>query len=242
MKQIHVTVTMTMFLALLLTACEKEEIPSFSGEPGIFLEGTSYSYSFMQDPAKDEKTINLSASISGTAQDRVRTFRVEVVPEETTAPAESYEIGEGIVEPGKFQGTLPVKLRKSEALNTEIYDLAVKLVPTADFPEVRLLQTVYVISFTAKIIKPTNWDTWLKDFFGEYSTRWWTMIMEWTGLSSLPYDPTNADRETWWMGYYDILAYKRLVVKKLAEYNEQHPNDPLTHDDGVMAGQPVTMP
>ena len=65
--------------------------------------------------------------------------------------------------------------------------------------------------------------------------------MEATGKSSLPYNPYPPDQETWWMSDVELMANASLVKHKLELYNEQHPDEPLTHDDGPSEGKPVRM-
>ena len=223
-----------------MASCKKDEIPVYGNISGVYFDGNNISFSFMEKPNSVMDTVRLSASITGMATETNRTFKAEVVKDSTTAPEELYEILDGTVAANNYKGLLPIVLKKSDILKDSIVKLTIRLLPTEDFPEIRLGEELFSIYFTAKVIKPANWDDYLFYSFGEYSTIWWTKIMEWTNRGSLPYWPENADHETWWMTYNDIQIYKRLVAEKLKEYNASS-EGPLIHDDGPLAGSPVEM-
>ena len=222
-------------------SCQKEELPYYDDIAGIYFNGMYWSYSFMESPDKSVDTLNLPTLISGMHKDYDRTFRVKLYPKYTTAPAELYEVLDGTVKAGSYDGILPIVVRKADILEDTVFKIAIGLTETEDFPELNLGQNIYLVEFTAKIIRPANWGL-LRYYFGEYSTRWWKKIMEWTGRNSIPYNPDHPDKETWWMNVDDVKAFKTLVTRKLQEYNGDHPGEPLTHDDGLQAGLPVTMP
>ena len=105
-----------------------------------------------------------------------------------------------------------------------------------------------LLYITNKIGRPANWSQ-LNNYFGEYSDSWYRFILDATGLPSLPYwsprgsaDPNNPDPERWTMTGTEVKAYAALVKEKLTEYNNEHPGNPLKHEDGEYKGQPVTMP
>ncbi|OKZ39650.1 MAG: hypothetical protein BHV82_14405 [Odoribacter sp. 43_10] len=107
---------------------------------------------------------------------------------------------------------------------------------------------VFSLYITNKIGRPANWSQ-LNNYFGEYSDSWYRFILDATGLPSLPYwsprgsaDPNNPDPERWTMTGTEVKAYAALVKEKLTEYNNEHPGNPLKHEDGEYKGQPVTMP
>ncbi len=147
-----------------------------------------------------------------------------------------------MVKANEYSGYVEVEIYKDERLNDSIYQVALEIQPNENFPEVRLNKKTMILSFTNKVIQPANW-RWLRWYFGTpFSTRWWTFICEATGRTSLPYFPTEADKETWWMSVGEVIAYQTITRLALEEYNAKHPNDPLTHDDGDYAGQKIEMP
>ena len=86
----------------------------------------------------------------------------------------------------------------------------------------------------------------INNYFEEYSDSWYRFILDATGLPSLPYwsprgsaDPNNPDPERWTMTGTEVKAYAALVKEKLTEYNNEHPGNPLKHEDGEYKGQPA---
>lgn len=226
-----------------LAACQHEDIMLYQQNPGVYFETATYSYTFLEDPDSTSKVLRLSVDITGSQVDYDRTFTVSrpAVDTITTAEDDQYRIGTGIVKANAYNGYVEIEVFKDDRLKDSVYNVALEILPSADFPEVRLNQKTMVVSFTNEVIQPANW-RWLRWYFGDFSTRWWTFICEVTGMTSLPYDETNADRETWWMTYEELLAYQAMVRVALEEYNMDHPDEPLTHDDGDAAGEPVVMP
>lgn len=227
-----------------LCGCESSDIMLYEQNPAVYFEAPSFSYTFLENPEATSKVVKLSVDISGSQVDYDREFIVTrpLVDTITTAEDDQYQIGKGIVKANEYNGYVEVEVFRDERLNDSIYTLALEIQPNEDFPEVRLNKKIMALSFTNKVVQPANW-SWLRWYFGTpFSTRWWTFICEATGRTSLPYYPTNADQETWWMSVGEVQAYQTIVRLALDEYNAKHPGAPLTHDDGDYAGQPVEMP
>lgn len=233
-----------IFVLVSLLGCQKSDIMLYEQNPGVYFEAPSYSYSFLEDPEASSKIISLTVDITGSQVDYDREFIVSrpAMDTITTAEDDQYVIGKGIVKANEYNGLVEVEVFRDERLNDSIYTLALEILPNEDFPEVRLNKKIMQLSFTNKVIQPANW-SWLRWYFGTpFSTRWWTFICETTGRTSLPYYPTNADTETWWMSVGEVQAYQTIVRLALEEYNAAHPDAPLTHDDGEYAGQIIEMP
>ena len=240
--------TRTYIIGLLLLmffgACQRDDIMLYQQNPGVYFEAATYSYTFLENPDSTVKTLRLSVDITGSQVDYDRTFTVTcpVLDTITTAEEDQYQIGTGLVKANEYTGHVDIQVFRDERLNDSIYNLALEIQPGKDFPEVRLNKKIMVVSFTNKVIQPANW-RWLRWYFGEaFSTRWWTFICEVTGRTSLPYYPTHDDQVTWRMSDEEVVAYQAKVRIALEEYNGKNPNNPLTHDDGDYAGQPVVMP
>ena len=230
---------------LIFASCEKEGLEEYAENPGIYFDGAVRSYSFFDHPGVQFDTLKLPVLVTGPAYDYERLIKVAVVDDtNTTADKDMYQLLDGVVAKGEYQGIVPVVLNYKEILEKETRKLKIQLITTDDFKELRLGQNSCLINFSAYIIKPDNWDTWLLYYFGKtYSTRWWKFIMEVTGRNSLPYFPTHPDKETWWMSANELLANYWLVKNALNEYNANPANNPpLCHDDGEGAGQKVVMP
>lgn len=228
---------------LLLSACKKEEIMLYQDDAAIYFAQKTYSYSFIEDIGAQTKTIYLPVLLSGETKDYDRFFEIEPVYDTTTtAPKELFEISQGVVPKNSFNGSVAVVLKRNVTIDNSIVYLKVNLIGSDELDPI--IGTTLVISWTGKIIQPVNWN-WLRYYFGTpFSTAWYTFILEASGRSSLPYNPTlaKADPDTWWMGLKQLVAYQLKVKEALMKYNAEHPGDGLKHDDGDYAGQFVTMP
>ena len=93
-------------------SCEKDEIDPFKGSSAINFIGKTASYSFIQD-TNDEEVIEIPVRVMGDSTSYDRNFAAMVVDDSlTTAKAELYEIQEGVVKAGEFNGLLYLKVKK----------------------------------------------------------------------------------------------------------------------------------
>lgn len=234
-------ILMALFIAV---SCKQEDVMRYEQSPGVFFSQGAYSYSFVNEPWLAEKTIKLTVDITGLAADHDRHFSIAHPAKDTitTAEPDQYAVGEGVVPAGEYSGTVDLTLKYSSRLDSKIDTLFFEVLPSDDFPEVRLNRSYARVAFTKQVIMPANW-RWLRWYFGTpYSTRWWLFILDVTGGNHLPYFPTDPDKETWWMSVNEVKAWQAKVRLELEKYNREHPGKPLTHDDGDYKNTPVTMP
>lgn len=233
-------------------ACAKDEVDLYEEAPGIYFNGSSTTYNFAENPDVAEigyDTVNIPLLITGTAVDYDRNVEVKIAVEDTvTASDDMYEILSGVVLAGSYSGQVKVKINYVPLMDDSVYVTKFKLEPTKDFPVIDLNQVTFHLYMTNRLSRPANWGR-LSTFFGNYSDSWYRFILEATNRSSLPYwsyygseDASNPDPERWTMTYNEISAWANLVREALTEYNNQHPGNPLKHEDGEYAGQNVVMP
>lgn len=231
-------------LFIVFNACKKQEVTSYQDDPGIYFTIPTYSYSFLDDIGAQTKTIYLPVALSGNAKDVDRKFKVEVVNDtNTNVTSDMYEIKEGELLKGSFNGRVPIVLKRNQAVEESLVKLKVKLVGSPELDP--LMNQTVQITWTGKIIQPVNWSSWLKYYFGTpFSTNWYLFILKEAGVSSLPYHGTLAktDPVTWWMSAGQVQAYALKVKEALNKYNFEHPGNELRHEDGTSKGQLVTMP
>lgn len=227
-----------------LTGCEHSDIMIYEELPGVYFNGSSWSYSFLEKPGTLIDTIKLPILITGSAVDHDRKIVAEVVADTNTTMQQGlYELLEGTVKKNEFEGILPVVVKYIQAYDTSVVALKLRLVASDDFNVTTLGVSTNLVKVTGKIIQPANWNNWLKYYFGTpYSTSWWKFIMEVAGRNSLPYYPNNPDKETWNMTVNEVTAIQSRVRYALALYNADPSHPKLTHDDGQWKGQLVSMP
>lgn len=234
---------MICFCTCWLTGCEHSDIMMYEELPGVYFNGASWTYSFLDKPGTLIDTIKLPVLITGSAADYDRKVLAEAVADSNTTIREDlYELLEGTVKKGEFEGILPVVVKYIPEYDTTVVRLKLRLRGSGDFNVTPLGVSTHIVEVTGKIIKPANW-SWLRYYFGTpYSTAWWKFIMEVTGRNSLPYYPNHPDQEIWNMSVNELKAYQEQVRLALARYNADPSHPKLTHDDGQWKGQLVSMP
>ncbi|MDI3321446.1 DUF4843 domain-containing protein [Pinibacter soli] len=240
MKQL---IKYSSLIVVFLASCKKEEIKIYKDDPAVYFTAPTYSYSFTQDIDSSAKTIYLAVKLSGNKSDHDRSFNIQIVNDSNTnVPATLYEIKQGKVPGNSFDGKVAIVLKRNATVDSSIVKMRVQLVGSNELDP--MLSPIVDITWTGKIIQPSNWK-WLKYYFGTpFSTGWYKFMIQAAGVSSFPYDPTQAaaDPVTWWWNANQIQAYGLKVKEALINYNAAHPGNELKHDDGAYAGQLVTMP
>ncbi len=237
-----------LFLLLgTLAGCEKSEIMLYKNRAGVYFSTYSYNYSFADNPGVDTAVLRLPVDITGVPADHDREFIVTLpdVDTVTTAEADQYRIGKGIVKAGEGKGFVDFEVYRDDRLKDSTYVVRLAIKKSEEFPEIRLNRFFMSVSFTEQLIRPINWH-YLG--LGDYSTAWWRFILNVTGGNQLRYwtgGPTgslNPDGEYWYMTGAELGAWQTTIRNALDDYNAEHPDTPLTHDDGSKAGKPVEMP
>lgn len=237
-----------------LLSCDQKEVELYKQDAGIYFryvkEMQEKEYSFFSEPNIEVKTLEIPVQITGDTLPFDRYFTVKIVEgDNTTASDDYYSLGEGVVKAGRISGSVPITLYKKDDLINTMKSIEIELQPSEDFPNVDLNLCNYKISFTSKIIKPSNWDDYCVYFFGKYSEKWFNFIVEKTGVSDI--GGTMSPSYYVYIYYYgftperairslpdpDILAQQIIVKKALREYNNTH-DEPFTHDDGTIVEMP----
>ena len=239
-------ITACVFSSLAFS-CKKQDAMIFGEHSGVYPDIVSYTYSFLNYPGKTEDVIICPVKLFGKTVGHDRKFRAALVPDTpkytNTADPSWYELLEGDMPADSVNGSLYIRLKYDPKLEDSIYVFYVKFVPNDDFPTIEYFNDKFItVELTAKEVQPANWDPALKGYWGTYSTRWWKFIKDATGRTEVPWWIRNADRETWWMTDDEFMSLNTLVKRALRNYNELHPDEPLTHDDGPDAGKPIPMP
>ncbi len=231
-----------VFLGIMNYSCNQEETMLFDSDGSVYFTTSDYTYSFSDHLGKQTDTIKLPIQIFGKTVDVDRLVKIDLVTDDTskvnTAPEELYRVLDGVIPANDLLGTVALELKNADALIDTVFVFYVRIVPSADFPDVSYNNRAVEVQFTAKEIQPANWNGYLRYFWGDYSTRWWQFIKDATGRTSIPYWSGNADTETWWMSDNEFEALQAVVKRELKKYNESH-DTPLTHDDGPSKGKEV---
>jgi len=215
--------------------CTKQDIPLFQEKSGVFFNSVVTTYSFRDHIGVDVDTVYMNVSLFGDTTDVDRKVSVKVVEPDSVllASPDRYRVLSGVLPAGKFEGQVAIEINNGPELADTIYSIYLEIDTNEDFPElVEFNRTRARLEISDVRIPPANW-YWLKLFyFGEYEDEWWDYILEVTGKSSLPWDPTASDKETWWMTDTEITICARAVKNALKEYELRNPGQKLCYKNG----------
>ncbi len=161
-------------------SCQENEGITFSSKASIYFQLTeeygkedldSLSYSFATG-IKTIDTFNLNVKVIGEVVDYDRIFKVEVVPELTTATeGEHYAALEEnyIIPAGSFRGTVPVVLFNTDTLlRDSTFRIGLRILGSDDFNVGVTEKLEAKLLFSDRLTQPEVWN-YLKYYFGEYN-------------------------------------------------------------------------
>ncbi|WP_285008264.1 DUF4843 domain-containing protein [Pedobacter faecalis] len=225
---------MLIALAILFQGCKKDEVGGFKANAAVNFASPIAEYSFMTNP-ENEYIQELEVKIIGNKADHDRTFSAEVVKDEsTTASPNQYEILGGVVKAGMFTGKLSVKLKNSPELATKKVAVKLKLVDAGDFKAGNIETSTLVLGWTNQILVPNPWSYFQYFFTTRGSTQAYRIILQTTGLTKFTLTEYRA------VGEAGAIAMGTKFGDYVKQWNLDHPNDKLKHDDGQLAGQEIT--
>ncbi len=192
--------------------------------PSIWTLGTdSLEFSFASfNNATLDTTFEVTIYVMGTGVERERTALFEVGAETTADPALYSFPLELIIPEGETSAILPVTIRRKESLKEKAVQLDVKVKESADFKIGANEQNHLLIKWSDILIKPSNWND-LVEFFGDYSDVKYRFIIDVLNQASFDTDV---------LSWAQMKNYQIVLTEKLREYNETHPQEPLTDENG----------
>lgn len=216
----------------MFTACENDKF-YYQDEPRVRIEGPyewaigtdSLNFSFATYPnSVQQQEMQMTLYVMGEAASTDRTANLEVDANKTTASASQYILPETITIPaGKLEVPFVVTLMRSEGLTSQTVSLSFKVVESNDFKVGVIEQNHFSMKWNDILGKPKNWDTELKEFFGEYSLAKYRFIIDTIGFGEF------GNGMTW----SELKNYQIMMKTALDEYNATH-TSPLKDENGQL--------
>lgn len=233
MKKIKYILNITLALMLLsFVACEEEQITSFEDYSAVNFVSKSIEYSFLGN-AEGEYIQEANVRIMGNVRDYDRLFKVEVIKDTlTTASTDQFEIIDGVVNAGEFTGALSVKVLNSAVLDSTKVSIHLKIVDSEDFNKGNLETNELIITWSNKIVVPV-WSYFKYFFCATASTSCYRAIVEATGYKKFTSTEYRA------VGGDGAIAIGTTFGNYVKQWNLDHPNNHLKHDDGSLAGEEI---
>lgn len=223
---------------VLLMGCEKSEPSAFHAEPAVVfdyinVEGQVNRFSFL-GTTDEVGEVKIPVIINGFPSEQNRSFEVEVVTDTITDAASSdYQILPGVIQAGKVRDTLVVQLFKKAELDSITKHLYLRVAANENFVAGVREKQYMQIQWSNRAIMPT-WGTYFRTFFSAAgSTQAYRIFVETTGLTNF----TAAEYRIYQQAGAEVLGKE--FGDYIRNWNAQHPNDPLVHDDGAQIGQPI---
>ncbi|RAJ06465.1 uncharacterized protein DUF4843 [Chitinophaga skermanii] len=219
-------------LAASLVACKREELATYSASPAVNFSTLTMEYSFLGN-ASGDYIQEIPVKISGLVSKQERHFDAFVVNDSiTTAPAGMYELLGGTVPPNSLVGTFKIKLKNDSTLRKKRIAVKIQLGNTPDFVSGNVETRQAKVQWSDQIVIPA-WTYYRYFFTTQASTKAYQLIVQSTGLTTFTAAQyralTPAGAEAMGVVFGDYVK----------QWNKDHPNEILKHDDGTLAGQPI---
>ena len=212
-------------------SCKENSALEYENDPALYFENTTYGQRdsiahtfFIQPDDQMRDTVFIEILTMGYPTDSDRPF----ILEQTNAGQPGSAIaGEHLKIPkGSVRKSFPLIVLRDPSLELEEVRIELKIGENEYFRSGIDDWTNFVVKTTSMAVKPTNWDTYWKYYFGPtWGSVKMKFIIDNTGFSDFDGDRLNTD-------YTNYLSSK--VKQKLLEYNTNHPDDPLSEADGTL--------
>lgn len=210
-------------------ACKKEDKLIYRNDPKIYIyknwlnyQYDSVNYSFaIKNSDRVRDTVWATVRIMGDAspQDRVIDFR-PVDSLTTAVKGRDYELMNYIMPADSFATKLGIIIKKTPEMDVKEVKIVMKLMASKDFKTGIYDQLFYRVVISNILVKPSDWDSWLKNYFGDYSERKYRFIIDVLGISEF----TNS------MSYSEYSYFEQRMKNALADYETK--NGPMIDEKG----------
>jgi hypothetical protein len=219
-----------LMLLLVTASCKKKDLNTFDAPAAVNFKDLSFEYSFLSNPT-NEAIIKAAVRVMGDTAAVDRQFAVEVVKDtNTTAADNQYQVVKSVIRAGKFVDSLEVKVLNAPELSVKKVSLKLRIVNGPDLKAGNVEKSTFKVTWSNQIVVP-SWTVFRSYFTSVASTAAYRLIVQTTGLTTL----TPAQH-----GQLGVPAAQALATRfgdYIKQWNKDHPNDKLKHDDGTQAGQ-----
>ncbi|SHF30336.1 protein of unknown function [Fodinibius roseus] len=218
--------------AAVFSGCEQEEIMSYDEEyTALNFTADSTTYSFLDNP-EDEYVQEITLQVMGDSTGHDRPITLEIIEDSlTTAGSSDYDMMEGVVPAGQFTGVQSIRLYNSEKLDSSRVSLHFRVEDSGDFKPGNAESDDFLLTWTNEVVLP-EWRWYSYFFCTEPSSTAYRIIVELTGFTELTRRDVYFD-----VGVSGMRALGREFGDYIKQYNQEHPDDPLRHEDGPREGE-----
>lgn len=174
-------------------------------------------------PADRNRSLDLMQVSAGSKEEEDAVSGVHYVPfDDAELKAKYYYIPANAVET-----KIPIVVKKDESLATKLVSLKVTFKENEEFKLGYMERSTVKVIITNMLVKPNNWNSFMKHFFGDYGTVKHKLMIDVTGkkwddayLDEIGVSDYSVDQ-----GY--LMFLNRKVIKRLEEVNAERAADGL---------------
>ncbi|MDR2284693.1 MAG: DUF4843 domain-containing protein [Sphingobacterium sp.] len=245
---------------VLFSSCEKEVVQPYAGGDRVQFRPVStnpniryienIAFSFAGKGAIEEHMMQIPIQIIGDIREHDRKVAITVDPEKTNAiEGVDYILSEDVIPANESRGYINVKLLKTDALETDIKVLSLRIVENEFFKPGDKTQLASTISFYNQLVKPVDWDAYMARYFGAYSKRKHEFILFYLEIPEINFAIAGQEsKENHKYSGTDMLYFQIRLRSILSDLNNgviaPKENDPFTYPlmDADVNGNRIVFP
>lgn len=194
MKHNIIFLIVAVFLVIVSTGCEEQQLKTYDGDYFVQFEkktADSTNFSFMFYPGKDYIDYPIPLQLVGVASDKNMTYRIMVDEKSTSATSQHYSVSEQqTFRAGRYVDTLYVRLNNTDDLKQKKVRLELHIESTPDLKIGKIEQSVAILWISNTVAKPLWWNSDIDTYYlGTYSNKKYELFIQVTGV----YDLTGMD-------------------------------------------------
>ena len=234
-----------LLLLVIGVGCEENMPLTYEGKDAVYIYSTNHTRTteqtfFLIPESQERDTIWIQVQLMGKVASKKRPFvlkQINVAEDNAAISGIHYvsfddsEMSSHLfIEKDCAEVQVPIILLRTPDMELNKYKLVLAIEENEYFAAIDLpYYADYTIMTTAIAVKPSRWDTTWHSLFGEWGSEKMKFIIEATGYTS--WDESINDSQ--------YKAYLQTKCKTaLYEYNQSHPDEPLTEADGTLVEFP----
>lgn len=184
--------------------CTHDRQLMYKDDPRIyFVQGRAVEYNFSTKEASfTTDTFYIPLRIMGTSKNTERSFSVVIDDSSTAKKGYHFDFGAQVVAADSFSRNLPVYVYRRSGLKDSVVNAYLTIGETADFKPGysdkyltidSLNKLHYKITLSDQLLKPSRWDTYWVNYFGDYSKTKFLFLIQSTGRTDWNSSPFPQD-------------------------------------------------
>jgi len=188
MKKYIKRIVSCCIIAFALSACEKEEIATFSGKDVIYfqwavdgkdfetqkIDSTSISFALERPTEVMDSLVLIPVKVQGFTSTQDRSISVKLMDDSTAKEGVHYTISDNVVIPAnEYVGYVGISFKRTEDMKDQIYSLKLQLLENENF-ETNLFGTEANYNNSDKILSYTEFEITVSDILTE-PDRWYSL-------------------------------------------------------------------